>query len=935
MGATSLADERQPAAPPGPIELFEADLARLGRRAPTARLLLEALAWARGPGFGPEGGIWLAAAQALAHSPDGLTASRSDIRWLVGAADGHVTAGAGRAYRLTDALVAAHLRGEPAGRAANGQPWRDRRACAERRITGGLLAAVPADGPVRDWAGADPYLRAHLAQHAAAAGADVFAELIRDAGFLAAAEPQTLLPLLSVAATDLRGLVRTYRRASPLLGGDPRANAALLEEAALAEGVTGPWAPGGPRPRYRTMMASVRRDDSLLTLTGHTAMVYGVAFGVTADRRLLLASGSDDGTIRTWDPFTGTQTLPPLTGHGDVGGVGVAPWGQTMKPSETYWTTGLEVEAVTFGTTADGRLLLASVGCDRTVRVWDPLTGAAVGEPLTGHTGRIWNMAACRIPDGRLLLASGGDDMDVRIWDADALAPVGGPLTGHTDQIVMVALCVTADGRCLLASASSDCTVRLWDPLAGTALGSPLTGHDAPVFAVRFGTAPGGRLLLASGSEDTTIRIWDPLTGEPVGTPLTGHTDRVDGLAFFTAPDGRWLLVSCSRDQTIRLWDPLACVQVGDPLIGHTSWVFSLALGSGPDGPLLATGCADKTIKIWDLAAATAPGEPPGEHTRWVTSAAFGAVPGGPLRLATGSGDGTIGVWDPATGALASSWSLPLGPRDAPPVACAATQDGRLLLAAGSGDGTIRVWDALAGTPVGEPVVAHHGSVCAVAFGTAPGGPLLLATGGTDKAARLWDPLTGDQVGKTLAGHQGWVRSLAFYPGPDGRPLLATCGDTTICFWEPLTGTPARPHIAAPDEVYALAVAARRRGRPLLASGGDAAIRLWDPITGRPVGQPFTGHDGWITSLAFSTGPGARMFMISGSGDGTVRLWSVPGGACLGHLRRERAVRAVAASGLTLALGDDGGIAVIELDEAELRPRRGLGLLTASRWSRP
>src|SRR5687768_8751192 len=40
--------------------------------------------------------------------------------------------------------------------------------------------------------------------------------------------------------------------------------------------------PTGIRPQYRTRWAWVRRDDSLLALTGHTAGVAAVAFGTGA-----------------------------------------------------------------------------------------------------------------------------------------------------------------------------------------------------------------------------------------------------------------------------------------------------------------------------------------------------------------------------------------------------------------------------------------------------------------------------------------------------------------------------------------------------------------------------------------------------------------------------------------------------------------------------
>ena len=40
------------------------------------------------------------------------------------------------------------------------------------------------------------------------------------------------------------------------------------------------------------------------------------------------------------------------------------------------------------------------------MRLWDPATGQPVGDPLTGHTGRVAAVAFGQLPDGRTLLAT-------------------------------------------------------------------------------------------------------------------------------------------------------------------------------------------------------------------------------------------------------------------------------------------------------------------------------------------------------------------------------------------------------------------------------------------------------------------------------------------------------------------------------------------------
>ena len=93
---------------------------------------------------------------------------------------------------------------------------------------------------------------------------------------------------------------------------------------------------------------------------------------------------------------------------------------------------------------------------DSTVRVWDADTGQPIGQPLTGHTGRVTSVAFS--PDGQRI-ASGSGDKTVRLWDADTGQPIGQPLTGHTDAVYSVAF--SPDGT-RIVSGSADKTLRLW-----------------------------------------------------------------------------------------------------------------------------------------------------------------------------------------------------------------------------------------------------------------------------------------------------------------------------------------------------------------------------------------------------------------------------------------------------------------------------------------
>jgi tricorn protease-like protein len=249
------------------------------------------------------------------------------------------------------------------------------------------------------------------------------------------------------------------------------------------------------------------------------------------------------------------------------------------------------INAVAFG--PNGRLL-ASVGDDKAVRLWDLATGQNVGI-LTGHTDVV--RAVAFSPDGRLL-ASTGDDKTVRLWYLATGQNVR-ILTGHTGLSSRVAAVeFSPDGR-LLASGGSDKTVRLWDPATGQTV-RILTGHTGLIGTLGvegLAFSPDGHLLASAGA-DKTVRVWEVATGRTVRI-LAGHSGTAGVWAVAFSPDGRWLASAGGRDKTVRLWDP-ATGETVHILTGHTEMVRTVAFSR--DSRLLASGGRDKTVRLWDPA---------------------------------------------------------------------------------------------------------------------------------------------------------------------------------------------------------------------------------------------------------------------------------------------------------------------------------------------
>lgn len=547
--------------------------------------------------------------------------------------------------------------------------------------------------------------------------------------------------------------------------------------------------------------------DHNRTLEGHQKHGWIARFDPAGD---LVATGSDDRTIRLWDVASG-KLLRVLEGHGDV------------------------LRELAFS--PDGSRL-ASASDDQTVRLWDVETGETVAV-LDGHAAKV--IGVIYSPQGdRLLSVEDFPENSLHLWDAATGRRIA-KLSGHTNQVNSFTF--SPDGT-QIATGSWDWTARLWDGKTG-ALTDTLRGHRGCVNSVAF--SPDGTRLI-SGAWDQTVRVWDVETTTLMAI-LLGHKMDVHG-ATYTA-DGKWI-VSCSIDAEIRVWDAAGVERQGG-LRGHSSFVYDVAFH--PDGSRVASASWDGTARIWNatsgetLAVLNVPDQ------AIVASVAF--HPGGQL-VATLSRDDKVRLWDLETAAEVHAFDVPTNWYHDSRLAFSPSGD---LLATGSYDQGVYVWDVNRRSLVAR-MEGHTDCIHGLVFST-DGSWLASAGEQQDKSVRIWDMNTHQQI-CDLMGHTAGVYSLAV--SPKGSLLASGSRDGTVRLWDTVTwkeagilqhGSPVFGLSFSPD------------GKRLAAACANGTIRLWDVARRQSVGE-LHGHSDYVNQVAYSP-DGSRL--ISASGDSTARIW--------------------------------------------------------------
>jgi WD40 repeat protein/serine/threonine protein kinase len=340
-------------------------------------------------------------------------------------------------------------------------------------------------------------------------------------------------------------------------------------------------------------------------LSGHTNTIGELAYGMDGQ---LLASTSEDRTVRLWYLATGQQIGEPMrASEDDTFGVAFSPDNKVLAVASgdgniVLWRPGLPASAgrTAFSDISPDGSVVAFGDTEGTVTTWDTTTSEPKGPPLVCEDGSSrppvfapdGERIAVPCADGLAIWTLGGDEV-TRYEDVSAspvrFSPDGDTIAAFDDR--------PGDGGMLvLLDVDTGKTRDVWEA----------EKDDQSVWSLAF--SPGGDRI-AAGSLDGRITLWDTESGEQVGEAMTGHIDAVQDIAF--QPHGN-LLATTGWDNTVRLWDLTTYRQSGPSLTEHTDRPVTVSFS--PDGTRFVTAGWDGVPLVWDVAGPTvlaALSEPP------------------------------------------------------------------------------------------------------------------------------------------------------------------------------------------------------------------------------------------------------------------------------------------------------------------------------------
>ena len=337
----------------------------------------------------------------------------------------------------------------------------------------------------------------------------------------------------------------------------------------------------------------------------------------------------------------------------------------------------------------------------------------------------------------------------------------------------------------------------------------------------------------------------------------------------------------------------LACVDIGNKpkeacikQINIGGVVFSVSFS--PDGTRVVSGSGG--VHVWDIVSGGAIFSLFRETSLSVDFSNDGKY------IASGNYDGTISIWNAATG---ESIHGALGKHGEHVYSVAFSPNSRYI-ASGSSDRTVRIWDVEKGSVIGEPLQGHSHDVRYVIF--SPNGIHFASSSRHEIIVR--DVESREMIYPPLKSERG-LSGLVF--SHDSSKIVSGCFGVAIYIWEVSTGTKLREFSVSGIGDGCL-LAHSPDNRHILVGSRGGIMRIWDVEDSDILPKLFRGHTSAVSSASYS--PDGTRF-VSGSWDGTIRIWDAGGGQTEINPSRQMVSIGVSVDGKRLFTGSEDGTVTV------------------------
>lgn len=279
-----------------------------------------------------------------------------------------------------------------------------------------------------------------------------------------------------------------------------------------------------------------------------------------------------------------------------------------------------------------------------------------------------------------------------------------------------------------------------------------------------------------------------------------------------------------------------------------------------------------------------------------VEAVALAAAPTGPL-FAAGLPDNTVRIIDATTRAT----KMTLSGHNFPCRAIAWSPKGDRI-ATGSENAEIRIWNAKTGALISSTKGAHQRTINGLWFNSA--GTRLISTG-DDDASKVWNVSAMARPLATILGKGANIYGTKF--ADSQRIIAGTLGNGVVVYsassFQPAFTLGGHPGNGALD------VDVNEAGTRAVSAGKDGMLGVWDMQKKTRISY-LRGHTDWVTKVRFDP---TGQFVLSSGTDGTVCVWDTKG------LRRVARLEGMSYVGSPIAWVDGGKMAVACADDNFIR----------------